>query len=121
MKQENERDKLFAKIRKHPELLENLSNEQLERLSNFYEKEIEVNNIIIQEKKKRLKNWKKQVNIKRKSKTYTFSFYITKWKLSLMIFYLAVLFVGKKNAPNFGAFFFEGQKIILLIYTYFFH
>lgn len=53
--QENERNELFKKIRNHPELLENLSNKQLERLSDFYDKKIEINNNIIQEKQKKLK------------------------------------------------------------------
>lgn len=59
MKQENERNELFTKIRNHPELLEKLSNEQLERLSDFYDKKIEINNNIIQEKKEKLKKLKK--------------------------------------------------------------
>ena len=61
MKQENERNELFTKIRNHPELLENLSNEQLERLSDFYEKKIEINNNIIQEKQEKIKKLKKAV------------------------------------------------------------
>ena len=59
IKSENERDEFFTKIRNHPELLESLSNEQLERLSNFYEKKIEINNNIIQEKIEKLEKLKK--------------------------------------------------------------
>ena len=59
MKKENERDELFTKIRHHPELLESLSNEQLERLSDFYENKIEINNNIIQEKKEKIEKLKK--------------------------------------------------------------
>lgn len=59
MKKENERDELFTKIRNHPELLESLSNEQLERLSDFYENKIEINNNIIQEKKEKIEKLKK--------------------------------------------------------------
>lgn len=60
--QEHERNEFFTKIRNNPELLQDLSNERLEMLSNFYEKKIEINNKIIQEKQEKIKKLKKQVN-----------------------------------------------------------
>lgn len=58
MKREYERNELFTKIRNHPELLQSLSNEQLEMLSDFYEKKIEINNNIIKEKQEKIKKLK---------------------------------------------------------------
>lgn len=52
---ELERNELFQKIRRNHELLNMLNSKQLESLSKYYDKVIEKNNEIIQNKKVKLK------------------------------------------------------------------
>lgn len=59
VKKEYERNELFTKIRNHPGLLQSLSDEQLEMLSDFYEKKIEINKNIIEEKQAKIKRLEK--------------------------------------------------------------
>lgn len=54
-----ERKKLFKKIRENQDILKTMSNEQLEKISNYYSQVIEENKKIIEAKKiqiKKLKN-----------------------------------------------------------------
>lgn len=53
--QDLERNELFEKIRKNPELLDTLNSKQLENLSKYYDKVIQKNNEIIEKKKAQLK------------------------------------------------------------------
>lgn len=56
---ELERNELFDKIRKNPDLLDTLSSKQLENLSAYYDKVIAKNNEIIKKKKTELDKLKK--------------------------------------------------------------
>ena len=55
IKKDLDREELFEKIRKEPNSLQHLSNEQLEKLSKYYEQKIEKNDEIIKEKQEKLK------------------------------------------------------------------
>lgn len=54
IQKELERNELFQKIRKNPEMFDTLSSKQLENLSKYYDKVIEKNNEIIENKKAKL-------------------------------------------------------------------
>lgn len=54
IQKELKRNELFQKIRKNPEMLDTLSSKQLKNLSKYYDKVIEKNNEIIENKKAKL-------------------------------------------------------------------
>lgn len=61
VQKERERKELFKKIRENPEVLKTMSNEQLQKLSDYYEQVIKENEKIIEKKELEIKKLKKVV------------------------------------------------------------
>ena len=59
LQQEFAREELYKNTRNNPELLQDLSIEQLEELNNYYDKKIEKNSKIIEEKEEIIRKLKK--------------------------------------------------------------